>query len=228
MLVWDAAACRLKLQTEPRTNANNEKHLGGRRIPDFQGGVLQRCRAGVSGKTPYLVDGTSRTPTSRNCLTFHIWNDTKPAIKVIETVRGALWVAKEEAKLRIRILIVDDEAAVLDALTRILQLEGFEVQTASNADTALDFLAAAGGGPVDLMITDYRMPGRDGLVLAREVRQILPRLPIVLMTGSLVNVAEKDMERLGISFVLRKPFRVAQVRNLVRDLLRLDPVASIS
>lgn len=137
-------------------------------------------------------------------------------------------MAKEEAKSRIRVLIVDDEAAVLDAMTRILQLEGFEVRTASNADAALDFLAAAGGGPVDLMITDYRMPGRDGLVLAREVRRILPKLPIVLMTGSLVNVAEKDMERLGISFVLRKPFRVAQVRNLVRDLLRLDPVVSIS
>lgn len=137
-------------------------------------------------------------------------------------------MAKEEFKSGIRILIVDDEAAVLDALTRILQLEGFEARTASNADTALGFLTATGGGQVDLMITDYRMPGRDGLVLAREVRRILPRLPIVLMTGSLVNVAEKDMEQLGISFVLRKPFRVAQVRNLVRDLLRLDPVASIS
>ena len=135
---------------------------------------------------------------------------------------------KEEARAHIRILIVDDEAAVLDALTRILNLEGFEVRTASNADEALGFLAAGGGCQVDLMITDYRMPGRDGLVLAREVRRILPRLPIILVTGSLVNVAEKDMEQLGISFVLRKPFRIAQVRNLVRDLLRLDPVASIS
>lgn len=153
---------------------------------------------------------------------------TKPRKKGMEIARGQILVAKEEGKARIRMLIVDDESAVLDALMRILHLEGFEVRTASNADEALGFLAGVGGGQIDLMITDYRMPGRDGLVLAREVRRILPRLPIVLMTGSLVNVAEKDMERLGISFVLRKPFRIAQVRNLVRDLLRLDPVASIS
>lgn len=78
------------------------------------------------------------------------------------------------------ILIVDDETELLAVLADTLEAFGYKVSTAKNADEAIQFLKK---NPVDLMLTDYSMPGKTGIDLARDVRRDHPKTKIILCTG---------------------------------------------
>ena len=86
---------------------------------------------------------------------------------------------------RATVLLVDDESAVLDVLAAQLDSHGFTVLPAQNADTALERLRA--GAPVDMLVSDYSMPGMNGLGLIEEAQALRPGLPAVLLTGYLDN-----------------------------------------
>lgn len=86
------------------------------------------------------------------------------------------------ARLRGRILVVDDEDAVRAVLARTLQAEGYEVLVAREGNEALRELEEIGGA-ADLVITDLVMPGMGGAQLAHELTQRYPRLPLVWMSG---------------------------------------------
>ena len=81
-----------------------------------------------------------------------------------------------------RILVVDDESAVLDALSSTLrnQLIGAVVDTAATADAALKQLAQTN---YDAVVSDIRMPDMDGLTLLKEIRALAPATPTILITG---------------------------------------------
>jgi PAS domain S-box-containing protein len=102
-----------------------------------------------------------------------------------------------------RVLLVDDETEVLVTLGSFLRGAGFTVHTVRTGDEALRTLAA--GLAVDVMVTDYAMPGLDGMELIGQVRQVHAALPVLVVSGY------SDAERLegqapGIR-VMRKPFR---------------------
>lgn len=78
-----------------------------------------------------------------------------------------------------RILIVDDNALMLLTLTRILEQHGYSVLGASNATTALELVRTQ---PVDLVITDYNLPGSPG-ELGPALKQLRPTLPVVVFSG---------------------------------------------
>lgn len=92
---------------------------------------------------------------------------------------------------RYRLLFVDDEANVLKSLRRVFRQENYLIQTASNADEALQILAAE---PVHLMITDYKMPGMTGADLLRTVKDRFPDTIRILLTGQ----ADTDAVMAGI------------------------------
>lgn len=79
-----------------------------------------------------------------------------------------------------RILIVDDEVYVVGALRRLLRREGFAIEVALNAEEALQKLTSF---EADLIISDYRMRGMDGLALLGEVRRLVPKAIRVLISG---------------------------------------------
>ncbi|MFJ5369359.1 sigma-54-dependent transcriptional regulator [Bosea sp. CER48] len=79
-----------------------------------------------------------------------------------------------------KIVLVDDDAEVLDAWRLTLELDGFEVVTKRNADTALAQLTRDSAA---VLVSDVRMPGRDGFGLLSAVAAIDPELPVVLITG---------------------------------------------
>jgi len=79
-----------------------------------------------------------------------------------------------------RIVLVDDDAEVLEACRLTLELEGFEVAAKRSADAALPLLTR--DSPV-VLVSDVRMPGRDGFGLLAAVRAIDPEIPVVLVTG---------------------------------------------
>jgi len=121
-----------------------------------------------------------------------------------------------------RILLVDDERILKTALAAALRQDGYEVLLADSGEQAL---GAAEATPVDLLLTDVRMPGMDGLELLRTLRGRQPGLAAIVMTayGS-VETAVEAM-RLGASDFLTKPFKVAELRAAVARVLA-GPVAS--
>jgi CheY-like chemotaxis protein len=104
-----------------------------------------------------------------------------------------------------KILIVDDEPALLETLCRGLSLYGHDCLAAVDAVDALEILNGANPEAVDLVLTDLSMPRSSGLELLRTIRATQPALPVVLMTG-LASVAQvHELAAQGVS-VLKKPF----------------------
>jgi two-component system response regulator MprA len=116
-----------------------------------------------------------------------------------------------------RILVVDDDAAVRDSLARTLRFEGHEVDTAGNGREALDAVRA---GEPDAMILDVSMPGLDGLSACRQLRSEGRLLPVLMLTARDSvgdRVAGLDA---GADDYLVKPFALQELLARLRALLR--------
>jgi CheY-like chemotaxis protein len=109
-----------------------------------------------------------------------------------------------------RILVVDDEAMVLDAVRITLNHYGYEVETASGGAEALEKLQEA---TFDLVVTDLKMPSMTGDELAREIKKRQPGLPIVLLTGHSPEVRPPDVDT-----ILMKPFSTVDLWTTVAAL----------
>ncbi|HXW05348.1 MAG TPA: response regulator [Vicinamibacterales bacterium] len=112
------------------------------------------------------------------------------------------------AASRPRVLVVDDEAAIRDLLQKTLALAEYEVDLAPDGQTALDRLRII---PYDLLITDLRMPGVDGLTVIREARRLKADIPVIIITGYSTEASAIEAVNLGVSGYLTKPFRVPRV-----------------
>jgi DNA-binding NtrC family response regulator len=114
-----------------------------------------------------------------------------------------------------RILIVEDDIAVLDACRRILRHEGMLVRTAENARDALNLVQDE---QFDLVLTDLKMPGQDGLALAAAIGKIRPGLPVLAMTGYMPEKTAEQVEELVAGFV-PKPFTPDELLSVIRRVL---------
>jgi excisionase family DNA binding protein len=109
---------------------------------------------------------------------------------------------------RQRVLVVDDEASIRDLLSKTLALAEYEVDTASDGNSALDRMRAFN---YDLLIADLKMPGMDGLTLIRQAKRIKADLPVIIITGFSTESSAIEAVNLGVAGYLTKPFRVPQV-----------------
>jgi excisionase family DNA binding protein len=109
---------------------------------------------------------------------------------------------------RPRVLVVDDEASIRDMLAKTLSLAEYEVDVAADGRAAIERLRLM---PYDLLITDLRMPGVDGLTVIREARRFYPSLPVIIITGYSTEASAIEAINLGVSGYLTKPFRVPRV-----------------
>jgi excisionase family DNA binding protein len=109
---------------------------------------------------------------------------------------------------RPRVLVVDDEATVREMLGKTLALAEYDVDMAPDGRTALDRLRII---PYDLLITDLKMPGVDGLGVIREARRLKPEIPVIIVTGFSTEASAIEAVNLGVSGYLTKPFRVPRV-----------------
>ncbi len=124
--------------------------------------------------------------------------------------------APRAAGRRPRVLVVDDEPEVRSVLAKMLEVGEYEVDEAENGEAAIHHLRQQ---PVDLLVTDLRMPGLDGLAVVREARRILPRLAVVIVTGFSSEEAAIAAINLGVNGYLTKPFRAAKVLAVVAQAL---------
>jgi DNA-binding NtrC family response regulator len=115
-----------------------------------------------------------------------------------------------------RILVVDDEARYAEILRLHLDQDGFEdVATAGGASEALDLIRSA---PVDLLVTDLRMPGMSGLELMAEVARLAPGTDVVLMTAFAdVQTARKALKRGAVDYLV-KPFDNAELSAIANQV----------
>jgi DNA-binding response OmpR family regulator len=111
------------------------------------------------------------------------------------------------------ILIVDDENIARQSLTDILKLEGYNVASASNGQTAIEYIRTH---PVDLMIVDLRMPGMNGLDVIQVVDQASPDTEVILLTAYGSTDSAVQALRLRIHDYLTKPAAPAQVISSVK------------
>src|SRR5437868_5696345 len=115
-----------------------------------------------------------------------------------------------------RVMVVDDDADTLSLLCEVVAKEGYQVETAEDAETALQKLSE---WQPDLVITDIHMPGMDGLALLAAVREKAPDVLVILLTayGSLKTAV--DAIKAGAFDYLSKPFVVEDIRLVVRRAL---------
>ncbi len=120
-----------------------------------------------------------------------------------------------------RILLVDDEPAILTLTQNQLSSLGYEVET---HDDPLDALIAVQAAPerFDLLITDMTMPHMTGDQLIREVRTINPALPVLLCTGYSEKMDREGSRELGVEGYLEKPIRKNQLARVIKTIIEPD------
>jgi CheY-like chemotaxis protein len=92
------------------------------------------------------------------------------------------------------ILVADDEATVRTYIGTVLRREGFDLLEAVDGVDALEQVERR-GRPVDLLLTDVRMPRMDGIALARSVTEMYPKIPIIYISGYPFNLEEERTRR---------------------------------
>lgn len=117
-----------------------------------------------------------------------------------------------------RILVVDDEPAVREVAVAVLESLGFGAESAIDAREALLRLADPAFAPV-AVLTDFQMPGLDGLGLAREIRRRRPGLPVIVASGRFEETAITGLRGLGVTELLPKPFEEARLVEALRRVL---------
>ncbi len=125
---------------------------------------------------------------------------------------------EDDATIRsVRVLVVDDDRAVRDALRRALTLAGYEVPVAASGEEALEQVVQ---GVPDAIVLDIAMPGIDGLEVCRRLRRLGNRVPILMLTARDAVSDRIDGLNVGADDYMVKPFDVGELKARLRALLR--------
>jgi CheY-like chemotaxis protein len=120
---------------------------------------------------------------------------------------------------RPRILVVDDDAAISATFESILVGEGYEVRTATDGLAAIDI---ARREPFDVVLLDLVMPGIDGLVALRRIREVAPNARVIILSAYIEPDREAEAFRLGAEAVLSKPPDLSKLLRYLGELARPD------
>lgn len=115
-----------------------------------------------------------------------------------------------------KILVVDDDENILSAFRDFLKKEHYGIITASSAEDALAYL---GRNHVDILIADVRLKGQSGIFLIMEVKRLLPKLPIIVITGYPDLINERDVKEFGADYFFLKPLDIDRLRDAIRQCL---------
>ncbi|MBU0484507.1 MAG: sigma-54 dependent transcriptional regulator [Proteobacteria bacterium] len=120
---------------------------------------------------------------------------------------------------KIRILVVDDEKIAVRNLQHVLKKEGYEVETASGGAQALKLLDLAEDNEFDLVLTDLKMPGIDGMAVLAKTQLMYPETEVIMITGYATVDSAIDALKAGAYHYLAKPFKLDEVRRVVKEAL---------
>ncbi len=111
-----------------------------------------------------------------------------------------------------RILVVDDEKHVCDAIRMLLEFDKHQVVTTSNGAHALELLAA---GTFDVVFIDYLMPGMRGDELARKIKEAVPGQPVVMITAYAEVLQSSRKPLPHVDYLVPKPFLLENLRQAI-------------
>jgi CheY-like chemotaxis protein len=117
-----------------------------------------------------------------------------------------------------RVLFVDDEETLVDAMGRLLQHMGYGVRTATDPRRALELFREA-PGEYDVVITDQTMPNMTGVELTREILRLDPAARVVVCSGFDPNLDEAKAKEAGAARFINKPIRGDALARLLREVL---------
>lgn len=109
------------------------------------------------------------------------------------------------------VLIVEDFEVVRETLRELLE-PTYDCLAVRTAEEGLELLAA---GPVDVVITDLKLPGMSGIEFLKELRSSRPGLPVIVVTGGITGVFERDLMGLGAFGYILKPYLSDEIRRMV-------------
>ena len=134
-----------------------------------------------------------------------------------------------------KVLVVDDDSVVGHSINRVLTGQGYQVREAMSGSEALEELDHQ---QYDMVFTDIRMPGMDGLDMTARVKKSHPEVPVLVITGYGTEASEKKARDLGVAGFLRKPLspdtiienaeRVMRERDETLEAIRLSALALIT
>jgi DNA-binding NtrC family response regulator len=115
-----------------------------------------------------------------------------------------------------RVLIVDDEEQMRELLAKVLEKNGYQVTTAGDGGQALALLEKE---PMDLVVTDVRMPGLDGMEALRAIKELSPEIVVIIMTafGSIDQAVQAVKE--GAYDYINKPFKIDEILLTIKKAL---------
>ena len=116
------------------------------------------------------------------------------------------------------ILLIDDEPIALSNMSHVLEREGYKVTACENGESGL---AAMQSTEFDIVLTDLRMPGIDGMDVLRHIRESTPDVPVIMITGHAALDSAVDAMKAGAIHYIAKPFRLDEARDVVRSALEL-------
>lgn len=122
-----------------------------------------------------------------------------------------------------KVLVVDDDPVVGRSFTRVLSKKGYVVVTAENGQEALDRI---GREEYDLVFTDIKMPGMNGLEVAEQVKARRPWIPVVIVTGYGSEAHEARAEAAGVAGFVNKPLSPEMIEYSARQALRQKVTAA--
>ncbi|MGE4537736.1 MAG: response regulator [Desulfovibrio sp.] len=114
-----------------------------------------------------------------------------------------------------RILILDDEPIVVKRLKPAFQKAGYDVETFTESESALARFAEA---PADIVITDLKMDGLDGMGFLEKVKAVSPTVGCIVITGFATLETAKESFHKGAFDFVAKPFKLADILDVVRRL----------
>lgn len=160
--------------------------------------------------------GISVNSTPNIKTTFEIYLPVKGQLRdVVRKSFGSLPLGQEN------ILFVEDDEDQLETTPRILESLGYQVMAFASPNEALRVVARE-PERFDLMITDYDMPHTNGMELAKKIRDVAPRLPVMVVSGRrtvLSYVADADNDIKNVKKVLMKPYNKTIIADAIREVL---------
>ena len=115
-----------------------------------------------------------------------------------------------------RILLVDDEPAVLQSLRILLTSDGYEVETAWSSKEAWDMVNQDN---FDLVVTDFNLPGMKGDELAARIKEHWPEIPVMMLTASAETLRASGRALPGVDVLMGMPFDLIEFRRELAGLL---------
>lgn len=122
-----------------------------------------------------------------------------------------------EEQDRPRLLLVDDERGLIIVLAEILEEYGFTVVSACEGEDAVKIAVLY---EPDVLLTDYELPGIDGVTTARRIREECSDVRVVLMSGNLSRSARHRAEEAAVDSILQKPLLIPELLDRLEGLRR--------